>query len=219
MFVNISNSIYCLYNNDLDKALYLFCINSVLALLFFIPYKLKVTNLEVVYGSILLLWVAFSIFTTSGNVVDYSILVTYCIMLIIKNTKIKILPIVVISLLLLLVLIVDMTINDGHVVRMVNNLLLIGVMCLVHYYIYYKEYITTVPNIKELYNLNKKEIEIIDLIINTNPSNKEMADILNKTPATLNSQLNTIYDKFQLPSSGNRKTDLVLHLAKIKYIQ
>lgn len=218
MFVNLTNSIYCLYNKDIDKAVYLLCINTVLAVLFFIPYKLKVKNLEIVYGSILLLWVVFSIFTTSGNIVDYSILVTYCIMLIIKNTKIKRFPIIIISLSLLLALIIDMTINDGHVVRMVNNLLLISIMCLIHYYIYYKEYVEEKPDLKQKYFLNKKELEVIELIVNQNPSNKEMADILGKKPATINKQLNDIYDKLDLPNSGNRKVDLVLHLARINYI-
>ncbi|MCP4267580.1 MAG: hypothetical protein GY777_18785 [Candidatus Brocadiaceae bacterium] len=215
--VNIINTAYQLGIKDYSKMRELLLINSVLCVFFLIPYIMNLKNIEIFYGVILLSWVVFSLIIGSGNIVDYSILTTYCIMLIIKQTKFKATPVIIISLILFSIAVVDMILNDGNIARLANNILLVGVMSLVHYFIYYKEYKQPI-NLKAKYNLEEWHIKAIDLIIKDNPTVSEMTEELNQSISTVNSYLKTIYDKMGIPEGGNRKAGLILKLAQLGYI-
>lgn len=216
--VNIINTSYQISIGDIEKMKYLLLVNSVLSIPFLLLHFFKIINTKITIIIILVVWAIFRIYTFNGNMIDHSIMLSYAICLILMETKIKIMPILIILFCVFSLSVGAMIYSNGNIARLGNNVLLIIVICVVHITIYYKEF-TKKPDLSITHHLSKDEIDIINQIITfPSPSTKEIADNLNKKPSTILSKLDRIYNKFNLPNSGNRKLDLILKLQEIKYL-
>ncbi len=221
VLVAINNTIHAIIIREYKTMAYLLAINLILASIFFICSKARNRNTSKIFGFILLFWSCYSILICKGNIVDYSLLITYSSMLLLKDFKIKLIPVSIIIIFVFIITSISMSLNKESIGRMVNNILLIAIMCIVHLKIYNKSY-TENPDIKKLYNLTKLDMIILDSLFLPDPCLKTMQNYVLKkdihcSKTYVKDRLQQFYDIFDIKSGGSRKTELVVRLVRLGY--
>ncbi len=221
MAVNIINSVYQLFNHDINTFLLLAAINSSGATVYLILHKIKKVKIEISITITVFILLLMKLIMFKVDVLEYSVLFSYGIMLIIKEVKSKLLPIIILVLTVFILGTISMMINEGNIARMSNNILLITIMCITHYLIYYDSYKET-PDIKKLYNLTKLDMIILDSLFLPDPCLKTMQNYVLKkdihcSKTYVKDRLQQFYDIFDIKSGGSRKTELVVRLVRLGY--
>ncbi len=219
--VNIINSVYFLVNTNFERLMSLFIINSILAAISFLLYKIDKIKIELEIPVLLLLWATYKIIFESYEITDYNIMISISIMILLKHLRIRIIYIISISLFLVVLSTCSMMINEGNVARVINQLLLITVTCFLFYFIFYNEY-KEIPDIKKLYNLTKLDMIILDSLFLPDPCLKTIQDyVLSKDKHCSNTyvkdRLQQLYKIFDVAKGGSRKTELLGKIIRLGY--
>ncbi len=217
MSTSIINTVYQYYIGDYKELLILLSMNTVLSVVFLAMYKMQRIKIEVEISILLLICIVIKLTSEYVDMTEMSLLITYTMMLIVKQTKIKPIMLIVLIFGVFTIGVVSMILSHGNIALLSKQVLLVCVMSFIHYSIYYKDFKTKI-DLKTKYNLEEWHIETIDLIVKDNPTVSEMTEELNQSISTVNSYLKTIYDKMGIPEGGNRKAGLILKLAQLGYI-
>ncbi len=221
---SIINTTYGVFIKDFPGVFQLLVINLSFSLIFLFLHKLNKFPIEMTISLILLSWAIFRMIYYKGDFIEYSIMVSYSIMLILKKTKIKPLPIIFLSALMFVVCVSIMIINEGNIARLVNNMTLVVLICIGHFLIYHNEYKEKKepPNIKKIYNLNDIDIIILDSLFLPDPCLKTIQDyVLSKKKHCSNTyvkdRLQQLYKIFKVAKGGSRKTELLGKIIRLGY--
>lgn len=209
----VINFIYQTSLNDNPKALFLLLYNLIPALIFLFIYKLKKENIELVYGVFSLLYCIFLLFVEKVHVVEYSMVLVYGSFLILKHTKIKIVPTIFMITFVFSVIVCNMILIGGNIARLSGSIMFITTMGLIHYVIYYNEYKT-----EPKHDFTDKEVLIIKELFEEDPSNKNIANKLNISEASVKADLGRIYAKMGINYGGGKKTELAVKLARCGWL-
>ncbi len=189
--------------------------NASLSIVFIALYKLNnpKINIEVIIGSLLILWSIMDSTIFTKTLLDYSLMIVYGSMLLLKQIRKRSNKIIIISAIVLLSM-MGFIVSKQQIVELCKSLMLISVMSLVHYNIYYNSY-KEKPDIKAKYKLTDQEFKLINIFLDlcqTDPSNKAIAEKMFISESHIKALLNSIYEKFDIQKGGNKKTVLIFKL-------
>ncbi len=205
----------------MDKTVRLLIINSVMSLPFIILHLFKIGKVEIVLSVTIILWVVYKFLFNNENISNYSVMLAYSVMLILKETKIKPVSILASIFGLILLYSVGIIVSNGNIARLANNTNLVILICVIHYINFYDSYVEP-PDIKKLYNLTKLDMIILDALFLPDPCLKTIQDrVLKKdihcSKTYVKDRLQQFYDIFDIKSGGSRKTELVVRLVRLGY--
>ncbi|MCP4988503.1 MAG: hypothetical protein GY928_21365 [Colwellia sp.] len=194
----------------------LLVINSILAIPFFVLYKLNPIKikLDIVIAIMYILWALSEMLIFKEKLIDYSIMMVYGFMLILKNLELKLKSILMLGAGLFALSMISLMVADVTIVDTAKNFLLITMLSILHYYFYDNSY-KEKPDIKKKYRLTDQEFKLINIFLDlcqTDPSNKAIAEKMFISESHIKALLNSIYEKFDIQKGGNKKTVLIFKL-------
>jgi hypothetical protein len=191
----------------------LLLINTILAIPFFILYKINPVKikLDIIIAIMYILWALSEMLIFKEKLIDYSIMMVYGFTLILKNLKLNLKSILMLGSGLFAMSIISLMVADVTAVDTAKNFLLITMLSLLHYYFYHNSYKEKL-DIKKKYNLTDYELKLINVFLDlcsSDPSYKILADKTHSTETNIKAQFKVIFEKFDIKKGGNKKTVLM----------
>jgi DNA-binding CsgD family transcriptional regulator len=184
----------------------------ILAMIFFIFYKVEKIKVEIVFSFLLFGWSMYAISFKDINPALYSLVFAYSIMLFLKEVKVTIFKVSLLIILYTSVSLVIYRINDAPMFMLYGSFFVTLLFGVAHYMFYYSTY-KELPDIKTKYNLTTQEMLIIQCLFKADPSNRHIASQLILSESTIKADLGIIYKKLNILSGGSKKAELVSKLA------
>jgi DNA-binding CsgD family transcriptional regulator len=209
----ILNGVYFSHSGDMTILALRLKENLVLAIPFLLLYILKYKEIEIEIGTMLIGWSCYLSWTGSVYILGLSGLLSIGVMLILKRTKLKTIPVSLLSVFIFTFHVSSMIRNEETILELAKGVMVVSIMCYTLGVIYYSQYKEPFKP-KRRYNLTQQEERIVFSLMTDDPSNKRIARDLHMSEENVKRLLGSIYTKMNIKRGGNRKTELGIKLAR-----
>jgi DNA-binding CsgD family transcriptional regulator len=190
--------------------------NLVPAIPFLILHFVKFSEIEMEIGILLIGWASYVSLANEVYILDVCFLLSFGIMLILKRTKLNLTPVLILMAFVFTLNICTMIMNNYTILELSKSIMLVWLMCFTIHSIFYKDF-EPIKRFDTDNKLTESEKDIIKCLFEADPSNRNIANKLDLSEATIKKDLGLLYDKFEIIQGGSKRTELVTKLIRLGY--